>query len=169
MKQLWNPIVGPLQSNIQKKLDEGTASAKAQGGDAALEAIAKAAHASVIDGSVQVDWANEAQRSYWVKQIAPSISQEMKKGDSSSSSSNSSLTSDTSFLNGADPLLTKPFMVGFTQSAVTIYWVGFGVLILAFVLSWFFKVPPLRQRSALQEMADEAGTTDTGTIKTQGA
>lgn len=169
MKQLWNPIVEPIQSDIQKKLDAGTASAKAQGGDAALEALAKEAHASVIDGSVQVDWADDAQRSYWVKQIAPSMSKEMKRDDSSSSSSSDKgLTSDTSFLDGADPSLSKPFMVGFTQSAVTIYWVGFGVLMLAFVLSWFFKVPPLRQRSALQERADTAGTTDTGTIKTQG-
>jgi len=56
-------------------------------------------------------------------------------------------------------------MVGFTQAIDVIYWVGFGVLLLAFVLSWFFKAPPLRTRSALQERADEAGISETGTIK----
>jgi hypothetical protein len=43
---------------------------------------------------------------------------------------------------------------------VVIYWVGFGVIVLAFILSWFFKVPPLRQRSALQEQADASGTAE---------
>ena len=51
-------------------------------------------------------------------------------------------------------------MTGFNVSAVKIYWVGLSVILLAFVLSWFFKVPPLRQRSALQEQADDAGTAD---------
>ena len=45
-------------------------------------------------------------------------------------------------------------MVGFNSSVVTIYWVGFGVMLLAFVLSWFYRVPPLRTRSALQEKSD---------------
>ncbi|WP_254631472.1 hypothetical protein [Curtobacterium sp. Csp1] len=47
-------------------------------------------------------------------------------------------------------------MAGFNASSVTIYWVGLGVILLAFVLTWFFRVPPLRQRSALQEQHDEA-------------
>jgi hypothetical protein len=145
MTQLWNPIVDPLKSSIQEQLD----SAK-------------------TEGSSQVDWADDEQRSYWIDQVTPELSAELAKSSEASSSESSNLTSDTSFLNGADPRLSKPFMVGFTQSAITIYWVGFSVLMLAFVLSWFFKVPPLRQRSALQERADEAGTTDTGTIRTQG-
>jgi hypothetical protein len=66
-------------------------------------------------------------------------------------------TNDTSFLTGADSRLTRPFMAGFNASSVTIYWVGLGVILLAFVLTWFFRVPPLRQRSALQERADAAG------------
>ncbi len=148
-------------------IEQQVAIALPQAQEAALTAVAEKANASVVDDSVQVDWANETQRSYWVGQLAPTISEEMQKDNSSSSGANSA-TSDTSFLNGADPRLSKPFMVGFTQSAVTIYWVGFSVLMIAFVLSWFFKVPPLRQRSALQEQADKAGTTDTGTIKAQG-
>ena len=60
-------------------------------------------------------------------------------------------------------------MVGFTKAIDVIYWVGFGVLMLAFVLSWFFKAPPLRTRSALQEQADAAGVSETGTIRTQQA
>ncbi len=51
-------------------------------------------------------------------------------------------------------------MTGFNASAVTVYWVGFAVILLAFVLSWFFKAPPLRKSSALQEQADSAGTAD---------
>jgi hypothetical protein len=60
-------------------------------------------------------------------------------------------------------------MIGFIQGLVTLYWVGLGVILLAFVLTWFFKVPPLRARSALQEQADKAGLTETGTIRTHSA
>ena len=115
----------------------------------------------------QVDWSNAEQREAVVEKIAPELVEQVKGGDTSATDSASGSISDTSFLTGADPRLSKPFMVGFTQSAVTIYWVGFGVLLLAFVLSWFFRVPPLRSRSALQERADEAGVTSTGTIRVQ--
>ena len=83
------------------------------------------------------------------------------QGDSSSDSS----TSDTSFLDGADKRLSKPFMVGFNDSVVMVYTIGLGVILLAFVLSLFFKVPPLRKTSALQEQADVVGSTATGSIR----
>ncbi|ALX67193.1 MDR family MFS transporter [Microbacterium sp. XT11] len=133
----------------------------------ALAAVAEKAHASVSGDTVSVDWADADQRSYWVDQLADELSDKVKDGDSSATDSASGSVSDTSFLTGADPRLAKPFMVGFTESAVTIFWVGFGVLLLAFVLTWFFRVPPLRTRSALQERADEAGLSETGTIRVQ--
>jgi hypothetical protein len=49
---------------------------------------------------------------------------------------------------------------------ISIYWIGLGVILLAFILSIFFRVPPLRKTSALQQRADEAGTTETGRIRT---
>ena len=210
MKQLWTPITGPLEQNVQAQLDKGAAAAKAAAGQAvtqkvtegvnqavaagqvpaaaaqtvidqkvaeatpaaeaaALQAVADKAHATVQDGKVVVDWSNKDQRTYWVGQLVPNIVKEIDKGTSKASNGSSSSVSDTSFLNGADPVLTKPFMVGFTQAIDIIYWVGFGVLMLAFVLSWFFKAPPLRTRSALQEQADEAGVSETGTIRVQSA
>ena len=210
MKQLWTPITGPLEQNVQAQLDKGATAAKAAAGQAvtqkvtegvnqavaagqvpaaaaqtvidqkvaeatpaaeaaALQAVADKAHATVQDGKVVVDWSNKDQRTYWVGQLVPNIVKEIDKGTSKASNGSSSSVSDTSFLNGADPVLTKPFMVGFTQAIDIIYWVGFGVLMLAFVLSWFFKAPPLRTRSALQEQADEAGVSETGTIRVQSA
>jgi len=153
------------QTVIDQKVAEATPAAEA----AALQAVADKAHATVQDGKVVVDWSNKDQRTYWVDQLVPSIVKEIDKGTSKASNGSSSSVSDTSFLNGADPVLTKPFMVGFTQAIDVIYWVGFGVLMLAFVLSWFFKAPPLRTRSALQEQADEAGVSETGTIRVQSA
>lgn len=208
MKQMWTPIVGPLQENIQTQLDDGAAQAKAAADKAvtdavtdgvdqavaagqipaaaaqsvidqkvaeatpaaeakALQAVADKAHATVIDGTVSVDWSDEAQRSYWVDKLVPEIADKINDGTSEASGGSNSSISDTSFLNGADSALTKPFMVGFTQAIDVIYWVGFGVLMLAFVLSWFFRAPPLRTRSALQERADLAGLSDTGSIKVQ--
>jgi hypothetical protein len=132
---------------------------------AALAAVASAAHATVVDNTVQVDWSNAGQRSYYVGKLTPTIVKKLKDGSTTSSSN--SATSDTSFLNGADPRLTKAFKVGFNASVISIYWIGLGVILAAFVLSLFFKVPPLRKTSALQQRADESGTTETGRIKTQ--
>ena len=208
MKQLWTPIVSPLQTGIQKQLDTGVTQAKAAADaavtkqvtaavdaqvaagaipasaaptiiaqqvtaatpaaeSAALAAVAKAAHANVINGSVEVDWANSSQRTFYVDKLTPTLVKGIQKGNGSANSSASSSVSDTSFLNGADPRLTKTFKVGFNTSVIGIYWIGFGVIMLAFILTWFFKVPPLRRQSALQERADAAGVTETGSIKAQ--
>ncbi|WP_336647717.1 MDR family MFS transporter [Microbacterium sp. MMO-10] len=211
VKQLWEPVIGPAQKQIQAQLDKGVTEAKAAAGKAvtdavttgvnqavaagqlpaaaaqtvidqktaealpgaeaaALQAVADKANGTVQDGKVVVDWSDKAQREHWVDTLTPGISKQLAKVSTSGSSSGSNSTiSDTSFLNGADPALTKPFMVGFTKAIDVIYWVGFGVLMLAFVLSWFFKAPPLRTRSALQERADAAGVSETGTIRTQQA
>ena len=65
------------------------------------------------------------------------------------------LDGDTSFLNTSDPQLAAPFLEAFNEAAVTVFWVSFFVLAFAFVLSFFFRTPPLRKTSALQEVADE--------------
>ncbi len=65
------------------------------------------------------------------------------------------LNGDTSFLTGANPALANPFLVGFAESVVAVYWIGLLVVVVAFVLSWFVKAVPLRQKSAMQEAADE--------------
>ncbi|MDR6866093.1 EmrB/QacA subfamily drug resistance transporter [Microbacterium resistens] len=153
----------------QTVIDQQVAAATPAAEAAALQAVADKAHASVVDGAVRVDWSDEAQRSSWVDQLAPELTKQVQDGDSQSSGVSSDATSDTSFLTGADTRLSKPFMLGFTSSATTIYWIGFGVILIAFVLSWFFKVPPLRRTSALQEQADSAGISETGTIRTQQA
>jgi EmrB/QacA subfamily drug resistance transporter len=64
------------------------------------------------------------------------------------------LSGDTSFLTGADPRLTAPFLDGFAQASVTVFWVGFAVILVAFVLSFFLKAIPLRAKSAVQEAHD---------------
>ncbi|GAA1794049.1 MDR family MFS transporter [Leucobacter iarius] len=153
----------------QAVIDQQVAAATPAAEEQALQAVADKAHASVVDGKVSVDWSNASQRDYWSGQLSKTLSKEIDKKASGGSNGSSASTSDTSFLNGADSRLSKPFMVGFTEAIVVIYWIGFGVLLLAFVLSWFFKAPPLRRTSALQEQADAAGRTETGTIRVQSA
>jgi EmrB/QacA subfamily drug resistance transporter len=70
------------------------------------------------------------------------------------SSLGTSLDGDTAFLNGSDPRLSAPFLQGFANATVTIYWVALAVVAVAFVLSFFLKATPLRAKSALQENAD---------------
>ena len=170
MKQLWTPIVAPLESGVQKSLDAAvataTAGAPAGAEPAILAAVAAKTHTTVTGSTVSVDWSNPAQRSYWVDQLVPTIQKKLADANGSASKASDSTTSDTSFLDGADKRLAKPFLVGFNSSVVTVYWIGLFVILLAFVLTWFFKVPPLRQRSALQEQADNAGLTETGSIRT---
>ena len=137
----------------QTVIDQQVAAATPAAEASALQTVASKAHATVQDGALVVDWSNAADRQYYVDQAVPSIVDTLQQQSSDSGSSASS-TNDTSFLTGADARLTRPFMAGFNASSVTIYWVGLGVILLAFVLSWFFKVPPLRARSALQERAD---------------
>lgn len=123
MKQLWTPIVEPLQAST--------------GG--------------------AVDFSNADQRKAVVDQAVPKLLEafnaEKPSGDSTS-------TADTSFLTGADARLIKPFREGFNASAVPLYWIALGIILVAFILALFFKVPPLRERSALQERADAEGTID---------
>ncbi|MGN8051248.1 DHA2 family efflux MFS transporter permease subunit [Curtobacterium sp. 22159] len=133
---------------------EQVAAAKPAAEQQALEAVASKAKADVVDGTLQVDYSKADQRKNVVDEVAPKLVDQLKKGDSKASSSTSSSTSDTSFLNGADKRLSRPFLVGFSDSAVAVYWVGLGVILLAFVLTWFFRVPPLRKVSALQEQAN---------------
>jgi EmrB/QacA subfamily drug resistance transporter len=67
-----------------------------------------------------------------------------------------SLDGNTSFLTSANPALAEPFLVGFSNAIVSVYWIGLAVVAAAFVVSWFLKAVPLRQKSAMQEAADEA-------------
>lgn len=119
MKQLYTPIVGP----IEKSLPAG------------------------------VDLSNATQRDAVVTKVVPQIIAQLEKSGGTSTGISSSST-DTSFLTGAAPVLSRPFLKGFNASAVEIYWIAMLVALVAFVLTWFFKTPPLRQKSALQEQAD---------------
>ncbi|MEY2848364.1 MAG: hypothetical protein RI885_1029 [Actinomycetota bacterium] len=64
------------------------------------------------------------------------------------------LNGDTSFLNTADPRLAAPFLEGFANATVSVFQVSLIVVLVAFVLSFFLKATPLREKSALQEVAD---------------
>lgn len=175
MDQMWNGITNPVKQNIQTQLDGATAQINAQiPAEApaeirtqALSSAAEQAHASVIDGKLAVDWADDAERSYWVDQLAPQMAEEVSNKVSSdgTDSDASASTSDTSYLNGADSRLTRPFMEGFNESTLTVYRVGLGVIIAAFILSLFFKVPPLRNASGLQESADAANEAEAEAVQ----
>jgi EmrB/QacA subfamily drug resistance transporter len=61
------------------------------------------------------------------------------------------LSGDTSFLNGASPDLTAPFVEGFAASAQSVYLVAMVIAGISFVMSWFIKTQPLREKSAMEE------------------
>jgi hypothetical protein len=107
------------------------------------------------DGTVTLDFSNDADREAFVAALVPTL-QDQFRGSGDSSGVGSGALDDTSFLTGATPALTKPILVAFNASAVLVYRVAMWVVIVAFVLSLFFRTPPLRAKSALQEAADDA-------------
>lgn len=114
------------------------------------------------DGAVSLDFSDADQRAAFVDTIADNAGS-LGSGDGSVGSAT---MDDTSFLNGADPRLSKPFLVGFNESAVAVYWVAMAVVLLAFVLALFFRTPPLRDKSALQEAMDEAALAESAAAET---
>ncbi|MFT4212603.1 MAG: MDR family MFS transporter [Microbacterium sp.] len=152
---------------VAQQVADGTIPADAQE-TATAEAVAsavaavKAALADELpvaqvadDGTVTLDFSDADIREAFVASIVPTVEEELASS-SGSGSFDSSVMDDTSFLTGADPRLTRPILVGFNDSAVVVYRVALGVVLLAFVLTLFFRTPPLRAKSALQEAADDA-------------
>ncbi|WP_148279458.1 MDR family MFS transporter [Acidipropionibacterium acidipropionici] len=141
-----------MQAAINQQVAKLTPAAQ----QTALQTVATKQHVSVINGKLAVDYSKADQRSHVVDAVVPKLTEQIRNGSAGASGqASSSSTSDTSFLKGADPALSQPFMTGFDNSAKTVYWVGLAVILLAFVLTWFFRVPPLRERSALEERAGE--------------
>lgn len=142
-------------SKIEKLIDDKVKELTPAAEKKALAKVAKDKHFSVVDGKLAVDYSDPVQRRAIIDQLVPEMIKTIKDGDTDNVKTDTG-ASDTSFLNGADARLSRPFLTGFNASVVTIYWVGLGVMLLAFVLTWFFRVPPLRTRSAMQEKADAA-------------
>lgn len=80
----------------------------------------------------------------------------LKNGASNPESLSGALGGNTSFLNGASDVLKAPFIEGFAVSAQSVYFAALVVAVIAFVLSWFIKAEPLRDKSAHQESAEAA-------------
>jgi EmrB/QacA subfamily drug resistance transporter len=111
----------------------------------------------IVDPVIQqlppgVDLADAQARAGVLDTLVPQVQDAL--GGAASSPVGASLDGDTSFLTGADPRLTAPFLEGFASGAVTVYLVSLVVVLVAFVLSFFLKAPPLRTKSAIEEVAD---------------
>lgn len=80
----------------------------------------------------------------------------LSNGAKNPDSLSGALAGNTSFLNGAADALKAPFIEGFAVSAQSVYFAALVVAIAAFVLSWFIKAEPLKEKSGHQEAADAA-------------
>jgi EmrB/QacA subfamily drug resistance transporter len=119
-------------------------------------AIMDQVYAGIVDPVTQqlpgVDLADDRVRAGVLDTVVPRVQEAL--GGANGGPVGASLDGDTSFLTGADPRLTAPFLDGFADAAVTVYLVCLAVVLVAFVLSFFLKAPPLRTKSALEEVAD---------------
>ena len=144
MEKIYTPITEPIQKQAQ-------AAAHASG---VQQLVAKGVPQDIAEQKVPaapIDFSNADQRKAVVDKAVPVVQTQLTKGNGANSSSD---INDTSFLNTADKRLSKPFLVAFNSSAVQVYWVAMIVVLVAFILSLFFRTPPLRAKSALQEAAD---------------
>ena len=113
---------------------------------------------SLEQSSVKSDFAAAA-KEYAIKKMTgelPATNPNVKFVDSLATGGGSmgkSLSTDSSFLKGLDPRLAKPFLMGFADSAVTVFIAAAAVVAVAFAMSWFIKVTPLRMKSAAAEAA----------------
>lgn len=119
-------------------------------------AIMDAVYAPIVDQVTAqlppgVDLADDAVRGGVVDRIVDAFDPSASAG---SGSLGTSLNGDTSFLNTADPALSAPFLDGFANATVTVFWLGAAVVAAAFVLSFFLRAEPLREKSAVQEAHD---------------
>lgn len=80
------------------------------------------------------------------------ILQLMQQGPTGSSA----ITTDSSFLIGADDRLTLPFRIGFIESSITIFMLASVFVAISFVLSFTIKELALRNKSAAAEAAEAA-------------
>ncbi len=149
-----------INAVIEQKVAELTPDAQRK----ALEKVAEEKRFSVIDGKLAIDYSNAEQRRAIIDQIAPEMIDAINNGDNTDLSTSDTSASDSSFVNGADPRLTKPFLTGFNDAVVSVYAVAVAVVLLAFVITWFFRVPELHNRSALEEKAElrENASTEQG-------
>ena len=98
----------------------------------------------------QVDLSNSATRGTVVDKIVSQFT----PGAGGNNGAGASLDGNTSFLTGANHALAAPFLQGFSGSMVTGFQVSLVIVLIAFVLSFFLKATPLRQKSAQEEVAD---------------
>jgi EmrB/QacA subfamily drug resistance transporter len=99
-----------------------------------------------------IDLEDDATRGQIVDQVLENIDS-LPAGDSGDAGD--SLNGDTSFLNGADIELKAPLVNGFANASVVVFWLSAIVVFVAFLLSFFLRPAPLREKSAMQEAADE--------------
>ncbi len=105
----------------------------------------KAVSAAAADPAVQADPANAA--------VLNMLAEAQTSGGAALTTS---LNGDTSFLTGADPRLTQPFLEGFSQASHSVFLLSLAIAAIAFVLTLFLKPVPLRTQSPVQEAADAA-------------
>ena len=63
---------------------------------------------------------------------------------------------DSSFIQRLSDVLAYPFKVGFSDAMHTVYWMGAGVLSIAFVVLLFLPEVPLRTQSAMAQRETDA-------------
>ncbi len=109
----------------------------------------------------QVDLSNTTTR----QQVVDSVLAKITPGSTGGGSASASLDGNTSFLTNANHALAAPFLNGFSDAMVRGFWVSLVVVLVAFILSFFLKATPLREKSAIQEVADQ----DAAILATQAA
>ena len=108
------------------------------------------------DAAVTLDFSDAAEREDFVSTLVPTLLDQFDGSGDESAVDESTPSTTRPSSRAPTPRSPSRCSSPSTRRPSLVYRVAMWVVILAFVLSLFFKTPPLRAKSALQEAADDA-------------
>ncbi len=88
------------------------------------------------------------------KQVVDALTSGAAGGGAGANAANA--LNDSSFIQKLSDVLAHPFKVGFSDAMHTVFWLGAGVLSIAFVVLLFLPEVPLRTQSAMAQRESDA-------------
>jgi EmrB/QacA subfamily drug resistance transporter len=121
-------------------------------GDKIASAFGRAAHTTAFQDALRdpAVLANPANR-----QVVEALRSGAAGGGGASANAANALN-DSSFIQKLSDVLAYPFKVGFSDAMHSVFWLGAGVLSIAFVLLLFLPEVPLRTQSAMAQRETDA-------------
>jgi len=166
---IMQPVMLAVQNAVEPR-DMGTGSAAVMFFRQIGGALGTAVFLSIMFGTVSGDIGNEftaaAQTPEFQKAIQDptvlanpvnaAVVQVIQSGSLDGAQQAGISLDDTAFIKKLDPVLAAPFKEGFAVAITRVLLISGFIVILGFILAWFIPELPLREKSGLETMKDDA-------------